>query len=51
MDRKTASVMMGHDEMIHSQIYQRWLNGDVYRNAYQKVISDPCRPIAPKMRV
>ena len=51
MDRKTASVMMGHDEMIHSKIYQRWLDGDVYRNAYQKVISDPRRPIAPKMKV
>ena len=51
MDRKTASVMMGHDEMIHSQSYQRWLNGDVYRNAYQKVISDPRRPLAPKMKV
>ncbi|MFN5513181.1 MAG: hypothetical protein ACK5CA_00090 [Cyanobacteriota bacterium] len=49
MDLTVASDMMGHSVRVHSEIYHHWLSGDVYRKAYEKLITAPDRPQAPRV--
>ncbi|MEL6554210.1 MAG: integrase [Cyanobacteria bacterium J06621_11] len=42
-----AAKMMGHSPELHSRVYRRWIDEDVYRKVYDAVIFSPERPHPP----
>jgi integrase len=50
MSNDIASAMMGHSVKIHTEVYHHWLSDDVFKRAYEKVVNNASRPIAPVVK-
>lgn len=46
-DITLAAKQMGHSVKVHSDIYHAWISQDTYQKAYDKLLANPNRPIAP----
>lgn len=42
-----AAKMMGHSPELHSRVYRRWIDEEIYRKVYDAAIDRPGRPHPP----
>jgi integrase len=49
MDISLAAAQMGHSVKVHSETYHQWISKDVYQRAYDRLIANPNRPLAPQV--
>jgi integrase len=46
-DLSLAAAQMGHSVKVHADIYHAWITRDTYQRAYETLLSNPDRPLAP----
>lgn len=51
LDISLAAAQMGHSVSVHSQIYHAWITEDIHARAYQVLLANPNRPIAPCLKL